>query len=240
MSIILITGCNGNLSLSLIKYFSSKKKYEIIGCDLHSQFDPKNLLNGLDITYVKTDLQNLKSIENLSIFLNNNNCLPNIIINNAAIDSVPIANVENNGLDLSQFDEFFRVNVRGPIYLFELISREWIAKSINGNIVNISSIYSKVSPDPNLYSENFTKNILYGASKSALNNAFKQISVLYASKNIKINTLILAGIESISQSEEFKRKYKKRIPIGRFLNINEIFNAFDKLFWICSNPNATT
>jgi NAD(P)-dependent dehydrogenase (short-subunit alcohol dehydrogenase family) len=161
--------------------------------------------------------------------LKKNDLLPDYIINNAAIDSVPIANAVNDGLDIDNFDTFFRVNVRGPIFLFELISNEWLKMKLKGNVINLSSIYSKVSPDPSLYSKGFIKNILYGSSKSALNNAFNQISVIYASKNIRVNTLILAGVESIQQNKEFKDKYLHRIPIGRFLRTKEIFSAFDFL-----------
>ena len=222
MNKILITGCNGNLSLNLIEYLSSKDNYIIIGCDLHEKFDPKNKTNKTSINYIK-------SIKDMFNSLKNNNLLPNFIINNAAIDSVPIANVKSEGLDLNDFDSFFRINVRGPIYLFELISKEWIKMKLDGSVINLSSIYSKISPDPNLYSKGFIKNVLYGSSKSALNNAFKQISVIYASKNIRINTLILAGVESSQQSKEFKDKYQNRIPIGRFLKIKEIYSTFDFL-----------
>lgn len=229
MNKILITGCNGNLSLNLIEYLSSKDNYIIIGCDLHEKFDPKNKTNKTSINYIKSDLQSLSSIKDMFNSLKNNNLLPNFIINNAAIDSVPIANVKSEGLDLNDFDSFFRINVRGPIYLFELISKEWIKMKLDGSVINLSSIYSKISPDPNLYSKGFIKNVLYGSSKSALNNAFKQISVIYASKNIRINTLILAGVESSQQSKEFKDKYQNRIPIGRFLKIKEIYSTFDFL-----------
>lgn len=229
MNKILITGCNGNLSLTLIEYFLSKQDYIIIGCDLHDKFDPKNKINKKNITYIKSDLQSLSSIKDMFVILKNNNLLPDLIINNAAVDSVPIANVKSDGLDLNDFDSFFRINVRAPIYLFELISKEWIKMKLDGSVINLSTIYSKISPDPNLYSKGFIKNILYGSSKSALNNAFKQISVIYARKNIRVNTLILAGVESTQQSKEFKDKYQNRIPIGRFLKIKEIYSAFDFL-----------
>jgi NAD(P)-dependent dehydrogenase (short-subunit alcohol dehydrogenase family) len=229
MNKILITGCNGNLSLTLIEYFLSKQDYIIIGCDLHDKFDPKNKINKKNITYIKSDLQSLSSIKDMFVILKNNNLLPDLIINNAAVDSVPLENIKNNGLDLKDFDSFFRINVRGPIYLFKLISKEWIKMKMTGSVINLSTIYSKLSPDPNLYSKDFIKNILYGSSKSALNNAFKQISVIYARKNIRVNTLILAGVESTQQSKEFKDKYQNRIPLGRFLKIKEIYSAFDFL-----------
>ncbi|MDC0280239.1 SDR family oxidoreductase [Akkermansiaceae bacterium] len=229
MDKILITGCNGNLSLDLLEYLSSKKEYTIIGCDLHDEFDSKNKLIQAKINYFKTDLQSLDSIKDMVVFLKDKNLLPDVIINNAAVDSVPCKNMKNNCLDLKDFDKFFRTNVRGPIFLFELISKEWIRAKATGIVINMSTIYSKISPDPELYSKGFMKNILYGCSKSALNSAFKQIGVIHAGNDIRVNTLILAGVESPQQSKEFQNKYQDRIPIGRFLKIKELYSAFDFL-----------
>lgn len=226
MKTILITGCNGNLALNLIGFFLSKKnKYKIIGCDIHACFDPKFQLNGIKIEYFRTNLNSLESIEELIVQIKLSNIIPDILINNAAIDSVPLENIIEDGMSVINFTEIFNVNVRAPIYLFKLLSKEWISNNSKGTVLNLSTIYSKVSPDPNLYSSVFKKNILYGASKAALNSAFKQLSVINSNNNIKINTLILAGIESPYQDYNFKKKYLERVPIKRFLNINEIYSA---------------
>ena len=229
MSRIIITGCNGNLALSVIEYLSINKRHKIIGCDLHENFDPLKRIKVVDVEYFKTDLMSIKSIDELVSSLKFRNLIPDIIINNAAIDSVPKTQTNEDGLNLEYFDNFFLVNVRAPIYLFKLISSVWLEDSISGKVVNLSTIYSKISPDPNIYSKGFIKNILYGSSKAALNNAFKQISVIYADKNIQINSLLLAGVESTNQDLTFKKKYINRIPIKRFLNINEIYKALELL-----------
>ena len=229
MSRIIITGCNGNLALSVIEYLSINKSHKIIGCDLHENFDPFKRIKGVDVEYHRTDLMSMKSMDALVSSLKFRNLIPDIIINNAAIDSVPKTQTNQDGLNLECFDDFFLVNVRAPIYLFKLISSVWLEDSISGKVVNLSTIYSKISPDPNIYSKGFIKNILYGSSKAALNNAFKQISVIYADKNIQINSLLLAGVESTNQDLTFKKHYINRIPIKRFLNINEIYKALELL-----------
>lgn len=225
----MITGCNGNIAISIIEYLTLNKTHKIVGCDLHDNFDPLNRLKGVKVEYFKTDLKSPKSMTKLINTLKLRNLIPDTLINNAALDSVPHSQTFEDGLDLEYFDDFFRVNVRAPIYLFKLISNEWIDRGILGKVVNISTIYSKVSPDPSIYSEDFLKNILYGSTKAALNNAFKQISVIFANKNIRINSLLLAGIESINQDTIFKRQYVDRIPIKRFLKVKEIFKALDLL-----------
>ena len=229
MNKIFITGCNGNLSRSIIKYLITNSNYKIIGCDLHDDFQHSEELMGYKIKYFKTNLSNTESIQKLITSLKFQNLIPDILINNAAMDSVPEIEANNDGLDVEYFDDYFRINVRAPIFLFKLLSKEWLNNKTNAKVVNLSSIYSQVSPDPKIYSDNFIKNILYGSSKAALNNAFKQISVIYANKNIQINSLLLGGIESVFQDSVFKKQYVGRIPINRFLKVDEIFKALDLL-----------
>ena len=229
MNKILITGCNGNLSKNIIKYLVNTRNYKIIGCDLSENFDFDGHQKELNVDYFQTNLSSMSSIEKLVFSLKSQNLIPDIIINNAAIDSVPLKEVDEDGLNVEYFDDYFRINVSAPIFLFKLISKEWLKNNTNGKVVNLSSIYSRVSPDPKIYSGGFIKNILYGSSKAALNNAFKQISVVYANKNIQINSLLLSGIESVFQDPIFKKQYQNRIPINRFLKVDEIFKALDLL-----------
>lgn len=229
MSKILITGCNGNLALNIIEYLYSKETHKIIGCDLQENFDPFKRLKEVNIEYFQTDLTSTKSMNRFIYNLKSKNIIPEVIINNAAIDSVPKVEAFEDGLNIEHFDDFFRTNVRAPIFLFKKISSFWIENQVSGKVVNLSTIYSKISPDPMIYSNGFIKNILYGSSKAALNNAFKQISVIYAKNNIQINSLLMAGIESKNQDSNFKKLYKERIPIKRFLKINEIFKVLDLL-----------
>ena len=88
--------------------------------------------------------------------------------------------------------------------------------------MNISSIYSEISPDPSLYQKGFVKNILYGITKSALNSLTQQLAVLTAQDKIRVNALLFAGVKSNSQNDKFIEKYQSRIPIGRLMNPNEI------------------
>ena len=121
MNKIFITGCNGNLSRSIIKYLITNSNYKIIGCDLHDDFQRSEELMGYKIKYFKTNLSNTKSIQKLITSLKFQNLIPDILINNAAMDSVPDIEANNDGLDVEYFDDYFRINVRAPILLFKLL-----------------------------------------------------------------------------------------------------------------------
>lgn len=237
--IILITGCNGYISNVIIKKLKNDNIL-FIGCDLHASNDKKSLNtinNGLDI-YYKCDIAKENQIYKLFNNFHNTKILPTILINNAAIDSVPVAGVKNEKYNINDFDLIFRVNVRAPIIFSKLCIENWEKTKKKGKIINITSIYSLVSPDPKLYSNDFIKNILYGSSKAALNNITKQMAVICAKKNIQINSILFAGFESDKQDVQFKEKYCNRIPIGRMINENDIKDTFS--FLISANNEYMT
>ena len=163
---------------------------------------------------------------------------PNVLINNAAIDFVPSTESDQTGLDFSDFDKIINVNVKAPLFLSKIFIEYWKKNNINGNIVNISSIYSIVSPDPNNYQNGFIKNILYGVTKSALNSITIQLSVLTAKDNIRVNAILFAGIESSAQHPDFVKKYTSKIPIGRLMRRNETIEPI--LYLISKNNTYTT
>ena len=220
MKKLFITGCNGKLSQYLISVLC--KDYKIIGCDVHKASKSKNII------YYKIDLSKLKSLEILIDSLITENNFPDILINNAAIDSVPKENEISNGFDLENFEDIFHINLRAPIYLIDKISEYWIKKKISGRVINFTSIYSSVSPDPNLYDKRFKKNILYGASKSSLVNITKQMAVILIRDNIFINSISFGGIYN-HQDDNFVKKYSERVPVKRMMTVDEIISSINYL-----------
>jgi NAD(P)-dependent dehydrogenase (short-subunit alcohol dehydrogenase family) len=235
---IFITGCNGNLATYLVNELSIRG-FRIIGCDVDSSSSDrtKNSISLGINEYFQCDISNTEEINLLSTKLNKLEIYPNILINNAAIDFVPTTESDKTGLDFSDFDKIINVNVKAPLFLSKIFIEYWRTNKIYGNILNISSIYSLVSPDPNNYQNGFIKNVLYGITKSALNSITIQLSVLTAKDNIRVNAILFAGIESNSQHPEFVKKYISKIPIGRLMRKNEIL---EPILFLISNGNSYT
>lgn len=235
---IFITGCNGNLATYLVNELSMRG-FRIIGCDVDSTKSDrtKNSVSLGMNEYFQCDLSNTEEISLLSRKLKKLEKYPNILINNAAIDFVPTAESDKTGLDFSDFDKIINVNIKAPLFLSKMFIEYWTTNKINGNILNISSIYSIVSPDPNNYQNGFIKNVLYGITKSALNSITIQLSVLTAKDNIRVNAILFAGIESNSQHPDFVKKYTSKIPIGRLMRKNEIL---EPILFLISNGNSYT
>ena len=122
-----------------------------------------------------------------------------------------------------------KVNVKG-VFLVTQVFGSLMAKNKKGSIINISSIYGIVSPDQSLYEYKrkegveFFKPVSYSVSKSSLINFSKYLAVYWAKSNVRVNTLIIAGVFN-NQDQEFLSSYNSRIPIGRMANSDEYNGA---------------
>lgn len=112
--------------------------------------------------------------------------------------------------------------MKGPALLFTLISNYWVINKIKGQVINISSVYAKISPDPNLYKEGFIKDVNYGASKAAFTNIFKQFAVIFSKNDITINFIELGGVEAENIDPIFKSNYLNRVPDTSFVQVENL------------------
>jgi NAD(P)-dependent dehydrogenase (short-subunit alcohol dehydrogenase family) len=173
------------------------------------------------------DITNENSLKDLSTKINNNS-VPTVLINNAAIDFSP----DDKNEYIKPFEKFsndtwkkvMKVNIDG-VYLSCKIIGSRMAQKKRGSIINISSIYGILSPDPKIYEnknlkKKFYKPAAYSVSKSAIINLTKYLSVYWAKKNIRVNNLIIGGMKN-KQNKNFVKKYSNRVPIGRMAKVNE-------------------
>lgn len=89
----------------------------------------------------------------------------------------------------------------------------------SGNIINISSMFGVVSPDPGMYSEtSYAPNPSnYGAGKAAVIHFTKYIACNYAEHNIRANCIVPGAFPAASAQADvpFMEKIKQRIPLDR-------------------------
>lgn len=158
---------------------------------------------------------------------------PSVLINNAAIDSPPSAPAAENGpfedYPDDSWDRVMDVNVKG-VYLSCKVFGAAMASAGRGSIINVSSIYGVVSPDQGLYEyrrqrgEIFYKPVAYSVSKSALLNLTRYLAVYWAKKNVRVNSLVIAGVFA-NQEQAFLDAYCGRIPTGRMARADEYNGA---------------
>jgi NAD(P)-dependent dehydrogenase (short-subunit alcohol dehydrogenase family) len=179
--------------------------------------------------FFESNITNKRELENLFIKIESRVGVPTVLINNAAIDSPPSASTDDNGpfenYPEASWDKVLDVNLKG-VFLCCQIFGAAMAKANRGSIINIASIYGLVSPDQNLYEyrrkrgEEFYKPIAYSASKSGIINLTRYLAVYWAKKNVRVNSLTIAGVFN-DQELEFLKAYCNRMPIGRMANVDE-------------------
>lgn len=175
------------------------------------------------VVFYPVDVRSRASLESTLEAIGRRWGVPEVLINNAAIDSPPDAPAEENGpfetYPEASWDKIMDVNAKG-VFLCCQVFGGAMARAGRGSIVNVASIYGHVAPDQSIYEyrrrrgETYFKPVAYAASKSALYNLTRYLAVYWAAKGVRVNTLTLAGVFA-NQDPEFLAAYTSRIPVGR-------------------------
>lgn len=155
--------------------------------------------------------------------------VPDILINNAGIDSPPSANSEANYRFEDVPEYIFRntidVNVIGVVLCCQVIGKAMMERG--GSIINIGSIYGMLSPNNNIYkykqtdSNQWYKPVAYSLSKSSLYNFTRYLATYWASNNIRVNIVSPSGVFN-NQEHQFLEQYQKLVPMNRMSDASEV------------------
>jgi NAD(P)-dependent dehydrogenase (short-subunit alcohol dehydrogenase family) len=205
--------------------------------DLINKYDNTNFL------YICTDITEKTKIKFAVDQIINMWGKIDVLINNAALDSPPNAPESEVGpfeeYPETSYDRIMDVNVKGTFLCCQLIGKIMVQQK-RGVIINISSIYGLVSPRQDIYDfrrkddKTFFKPITYSISKSSIYNLTKYLATYWAKKNIRVNTLTLAGIFN-DQPQEFLDAYTKHVPCGRMLDVEE---AVGPMLFLASDASS--
>lgn len=161
---------------------------------------------------------------------------PDVLVNNAGIDTQPSAPPEVSGPFENFPEEVFRevvdVNLVGTFLCCQAVGRRMVEAEKGGSIINIGSIYGMVSPVQDIYAYKkettgvpFIKPVAYSAAKSGVYNLTRYLATYWGRQNIRVNTLTLSGVWRETQDERFQANYCSRIPIGRMAREDEYNGA---------------
>jgi len=196
--------------------------------DLYSE----KLKNGEVLSFI-CNIADKRDLEATFIKIQKNFGCPDILVNNAALDSPPDAPPEEVGpfetYPEESFDKVMEINVKGSFLCCQVIGGE-MARKGSGSIVNVSSTYGLLSPCQDIYEfrrqkgEVFFKPIAYSVSKSAILNLTRYLATYWAKKGVRVNTLTPGGIFN-NQPDEFLDAYYPRVPMGRMADATEMVGA---------------
>lgn len=176
--------------------------------------------------FIQCDLEDAQSVTSaveriISVCGNALHCL----VNNAAF--VGTSNLEGWAVPFEQqsvdtFQRCMNVNIMAPFLLSQKLA-PLLAKE-QGNIINISSIYSILGPKLSLYDNTKMGNpAAYAVSKAGLNQLTRWLAAVLA-PSVRVNSLILGGIER-GQPDSFVEQYNQHNLLNRMATEDDVRGA---------------
>jgi NAD(P)-dependent dehydrogenase (short-subunit alcohol dehydrogenase family) len=172
--------------------------------------------------------------------------VPNVLINNAGIDTQPSAPPEVSG-PFEQFpEEVFRevvdTNLIGTFLMIQAVGSRMAEAGTGGSIINVGSIYGMVSPVQDIYAYKkektgvpFIKPVAYSAAKSGIYNLTRYCATYWAKQGIRVNAFTPSGVWRETQDAEFQKNYCARMPVGRMARADEYNGA---MIFLASDASA--
>ena len=111
-------------------------------------------------------------------------------------------------------------------------------KNNSGSIINISSMYGIVSPDPNIYeNNNFDNPPSYGAGKAAIIQFTRYSACHLAKRGIRVNSISPGPFPNLNvqKNQDFISKLEKKTPIGRIGQPHEMKGV---IVFLASNASS--
>jgi NAD(P)-dependent dehydrogenase (short-subunit alcohol dehydrogenase family) len=135
---------------------------------------------------------------------------------------------------VESFDEIMAVNVRAALILAQEVARSLIERKQPGAIVNVSSTASSIGQ---------LRHTAYGTSKGALDSLTMAMAVELGEHGIRANavnpTVTMTAMGAMAWGDPAKAgPVLKRIPLGRFLEPDEVAEAI--LFLLSDRASMIT
>ena len=213
----LITGGSGGIGLSIVKKLI-ENNIKVIILDINAP-NKKILLNKL-VEFKKTDLSDYKNLQS---------CLKETKKKYKKIDYVINAagvlwfdkDISLEKISIKTWEKVLSINLNSIVIVLQSIL-PLMKKNKFGSIVHISSIDALSGDDK--------PQDAYGSSKAALLRLSKSISIQYASKNIRSNSILPGPIETPmqkrwKQNPDSKKNLSKIIPLQRVGKPIDIANS---------------
>ncbi len=213
----LITGGSGGIGLSIVKKLI-KNKIKVIILDINTP-SKKILLNKF-VEFIKTDLSDYKNLQLCLTELKKKNKKIEYVINAAGVLWFD-KDVSLEKIEINTWDKVFSINLNSIVIVLQSILPQ-MKKNKFGSIVHISSIDA-------LSGDNKPQDA-YGSSKAALLRLSKSISIQFASKNIRSNSILPGPIETPMQERwkkdpESKKNLSNLIPLRKVGKPSDIANS---------------
>lgn len=227
MESVLITGINGPMG-RVIAGELRKSGWNILGTDRHASPDSSLAVDRL--LYFSANLEIPEEVVSVAEWSLQNSHGAISLVNNAAFTT------EANSYDyavrlpeqsLNSFEKALKVNLTAPFILTQALAPRMLEHS-SASVVNITSTYGLVGPQPSIYENvDFFNSAGYAASKGGLHQLTKYFATILAPQ-VRVNSVAPGGVER-GHSKDFVSRYVALTPLARMNSELDVANAVNFL-----------
>ena len=227
---VLITGASRGIGRATALKFASLGYGIIATCQnskdkLMELKDEITSLNVPCITFVN-DISDYADVLNMFDNLKVSNCMPEILINNAAISYVGLL----QDMTIEEWKRLIDINLTGAFNLCKNCIPYFVNQK-SGRIINISSMWGNIGA---------SCEVAYSASKGGINTFTKALAKELAPSGIPVNAIAFGMVDTEMNSflsSEDKAAFIEEVPAGRMLTAKE---AADIIYNVsCLNSYVT-
>ncbi len=118
-------------------------------------------------------------------------------------------------ISYGSFSENLNLHLNSYTWISKIFGDYFSNKKQKASLVNYSSIYGFLGPNPNLYNDlNMGVPFPYAPIKAGIINATKYLASIYGQKNIRFNCVSPGGVLD-KQNPKFVARYSNITPLGR-------------------------
>jgi NAD(P)-dependent dehydrogenase (short-subunit alcohol dehydrogenase family) len=238
--VVIITGGFGQIGAELVKEFHHRGSRVAVFARNTDEKKMAAAVPGLEgsgrLRSFRVDIRDKGAIEEALEKIEKDWGVPDVLVNNAGLDTQPSAPPEVSGpfeeFPLEVFREVVDVNLTGTFLMTQAAGARMVKRRKGGSIINVGSIYGMVSPVQDIYAYKkektgipFIKPVAYSAAKSGLYNLTRYCATYWAKAGIRVNILTPSGVFRDTQDREFQENYCRRMPMGRMARPGEYNGA---------------
>ncbi len=220
--VALITGASSGIGRETALLFA-KEGAKVVACDVNDQGGEETVslikeANG-EAIYINADISKAMDCENMVMRAEQEFGKLNIMFNNAGIMHSSDDNAVTTEEDV--WDLTMNINLKG-VFLGCKYGIPAIKRAGGGSIINTASFVAIVGAA--------TPQIAYTASKGGVLAMTRELAVLHARENIRVNSLCPGPLKTellmkFLDTEEKRQRRLVHVPMGRFGEANEMAKA---------------
>ena len=211
--VAIITGGSGGIGLSIVKKLI-ENKIKVIILDINAP-NKKVLLSKL-VEFKKTDLSDYRSLQSSLKEIKKKNKKIDYVINAAGVLWFD-KDISLEKISINTWEKVLAINLNSIVIVLQTIL-PLMKKNRFGSIVHISSIDALSGDDK--------PQDAYGTSKAALLRLSKSISIQYAGKNIRSNSILPGPIETPMQ-KRWKKNPKAKKDLSKIIPLQRVGKPID-------------